>query len=173
MMEQLVSQLHFYNMVLVLAAGTVAGIWGLILFFREKRHAHPDVNAAVGSTDVAEKDANAVLEVEVKENRAVDIPKRTLNRPWRNTLIVTAILALLQGVLGITLVVLGQKPGSGTGLYYLHYVYGAIVALAIPVALTYATGGKNLRRDILIYSLAALILAAAGARALMTGLGLP
>ena len=94
---------------------------------------------------------------------------RTIYRPWRITLIVTAILALLQGLLGVTLVLLGQKPGTGTGLYYLHYVYGGIVALAIPVALTYATSGKNPRRDVLIFSIAALVLFAAGFRAWMTG----
>ena len=54
-------------------------------------------------------------------------------------------------------------------MYYLHYIYGAIVVLAIPVAVTYATGGKNLRRDVLIFSIAALILVAAAVRALMTG----
>src|SRR2546421_9748572 len=97
----------------------------------------------------------------------------TIYRPWRILLIFTAIVALLQGVFGILLVLLGLRPGTGTDLYYLHYVYGGIVALAIPVALTYATGGKNPRRDMLIYSLAALILVAAGARALMTALGLP
>lgn len=94
---------------------------------------------------------------------------RTIYRPWRITLIVTAILALLQGLFGVTLVLLGQKPGTGTGLYYLHYVYGGIVALAIPVALTYATSGKNPRRDVLIFSIAALVLFAAGFRAWMTG----
>lgn len=94
---------------------------------------------------------------------------RTIYRPWRITLIVTAALALLQGLFGVTLVLLGQKPGTGTGLYYLHYVYGGIVALAIPVALTYATGGKNPRRDVLIFSIAALVLFAAGFRAWMTG----
>ena len=76
----------------------------------------------------------------------------------------------LQALLGIILVLLGQKPGTGTGLYYLHYVYGAIVVLAIPIAITYATGGKNQRRDILIYSIAALVLVAAALRALTTGL---
>ena len=94
---------------------------------------------------------------------------RTIYRPWRITLIVTAILALLQGLFGVTLVLLGQKPGTGTGLYYLHYVYGGIVALAIPVAMTYATSGKNPRRDVLIFSIAALVLFAAGFRAWMTG----
>jgi len=90
-------------------------------------------------------------------------------RPWRILLIFTAIVALLQGVFGILLVLLGLRPGTGTDLYYLHYVYGGIVALAIPVALTYATSGKNVRRDVLVFSLAALVLFAAGFRAWMTG----
>jgi heme A synthase len=93
----------------------------------------------------------------------------TIYRPWRILLIFTAIVALLQGVFGIILVLLGLRPGSGTDLYYLHYVYGGIVALAIPVALTYATSGKNVRRDVLIFSIAALVLFAAGFRAWMTG----
>ena len=93
----------------------------------------------------------------------------TIYRPWRILLIFTAIDALLQGVFGILLVLLGQRPGTGTDLYYLHYVYGGIVALAIPVALTYATSGKNVRRDVLIFSIAALVLFAAGFRAWMTG----
>jgi len=93
----------------------------------------------------------------------------TIYRPWRILLIFTAIVALLQGVFGILLVLLGLRPGTGTDLYYLHYVYGGIVALAIPVALTYATSGKNVRRDVLIFSIAALVLFAAGFRAWMTG----
>jgi heme A synthase len=128
-MVDVISNLHFYNMVLVLASGAVTGVWGLILFFM----------------------------------------KKPINRPWRISLTATAVIATLQAVLGITLVLLGQKPGTGTGLYYLHYVYGAIVVLAIPIAITYATGGKNQRRDILIFSIAALILVAAAIRALMTG----
>ncbi|HZS76604.1 MAG TPA: hypothetical protein VFA41_08305 [Ktedonobacteraceae bacterium] len=129
-MVDVVANLHFFNMILVLASGTITGIWGLILFFMKK----------------------------------VEIP-----RQWRISLIFTAVVGLLQALLGITLVLLGQRPGTGTGLYYLHYVYGAIVALAIPVAVTYATGGKQPRRDILIYSIVALILVAAAVRALMTG----
>jgi heme A synthase len=125
-----ISNLHLFNMLLVLASGTISGIWGLVLFFT----------------------------------------KKTFNRPWRTTLIITAIVAALQALLGIILVLLGQRPGTGTGLYYLHYVYGAIVVLAIPVAVTYATGSKNQRRDILIFSIASLILVAAALRALTTGL---
>ncbi len=124
--------LHGWNMLLVLAAGLITGIWGLILYFRKK-------------TD-------------------------RIQPSWRIALIVTAILGLLQGVFGVIMLLGGLRPGSPSdSLYYLHYVYGGIVALVIPVAITYATGGKNIRRDVLIYSLAALILFAAGFRAWMTG----
>src|SRR5215831_17003364 len=129
-MLDVISNLHFYNMVLVLASGAVSAVWGFILFFM----------------------------------------KKPMNRPWRISLTVTAVIAALQAVLGITLVLLGQKPGTGTGLFYLHYVYGAIVVLIIPIAITYATSGKNQRRDILIFSIAALVLVAAALRALTTGL---
>jgi len=100
--------------------------------------------------------------------------KRAMPKLWRYLLWLTAILGALQGALGLTMVAMGQKPGMGNGLYYLHYVYGGIVALAIPiVAMTYTTGGKNLRRDLLILSIAALVLAAAGVRAWMTGPAVP
>ncbi len=96
--------------------------------------------------------------------------KRAMLKPWRIALIVTVALGCLQGLLGLTLVALGRHPGTGTGLYYLHYVYGGIVALGIPLAwLSFTTNGKDKRRDLLIYSIAALILVAAGIRAWMTG----
>ncbi len=96
--------------------------------------------------------------------------KRENLRPWRISLIVTLVLGLLQGVFGVTLLLLGQKPGGGTGLYYLHYVYGGIVALGIPLVwLSFTTNGKNRRQDLLIYSIGALVLLAAGVRAWMTG----
>ncbi len=96
--------------------------------------------------------------------------KEVINRPWKIALIVTAVDGLIQGLLGIVLVLLGQKPGTGTGLYYLHYVYGAIVILALPVAYTYAS--KKVRTTILIFAIAALVIAAAAARAMMTGLNI-
>lgn len=95
--------------------------------------------------------------------------KSTRFKEWNIALRTTVILGLLQALFGITMVISGLKPGTGTGLYYLHYVYGAITALGIPVALTYTTNGKNVRRDVLIFSIAALIIAAAAVRAWMTG----
>jgi heme A synthase len=130
-MLSFVLNLHFLNMILVLAISTITGVWGLILYFQKKE---------------------------------------VINRPWKIALIATAVDGLIQGLLGIILLLLGQKAGTGTGLYYLHYVYGAIVALGIPVAYTYAS--KNIRVTILIFSLVALAIAAAGVRAMMTGLGI-
>ena len=147
-----VQTLHLYNMILVLAVSLITGIWGLVLFFRM-----PKKVAVASSKEAAEAE------------KALDRPKETINQPWKIALIVTTIVGLIQGLLGITLVLMGQKPGGGS-LYYLHYVYGAIVILAIPVAYTYAS--KDLRRTVLILSLAALVIAAAGARAMMTGLGI-
>jgi hypothetical protein len=39
----------------------------------------------------------------------------------------------------------------------------------VPVAVTYATGGKKPRRDILLFSIIALVLVAAALRAFFTG----
>ena len=95
--------------------------------------------------------------------------KKDMNRAWLLALKITAGLAALQALFGIIMVASGLKPGGGTDLYYLHYVYGSIVALGIPVALTYTTSGKDKRKDLLIFSIAALIMLAAGVRAFMTG----
>ncbi|MBO0791183.1 MAG: hypothetical protein J2P36_09565 [Ktedonobacteraceae bacterium] len=96
--------------------------------------------------------------------------KKATSKIWYYGLYITAGLGALQALLGIILLVFGLKPGKpNDALYYLHYVYGTIVALGIPIGVTYATGGKNPRRDVLIFSLAAVVVAAAGVRALMTG----
>lgn len=152
-MLPIVLDLHLYNMVLVLTTSVITGIWGLILYFR-----FPKKKASEG---LKEEVAGA--------EKAIAASKETFNQPWKIALIITAIDGLLQGLLGMILVLLGQKPGGGS-LYYLHYVYGAIVLLAIPVAYTYAT--KDMRRTILVLSIAAWIIAAAGARGMMTGLGI-
>src|SRR5260221_8131442 len=141
-MLQVVVQLHFYNMVLVLAAGLIAGVWGLVLFFRERRSSSADKRKDADPANAPREAARSGGEG--KEDRAVDLPRRTLNRPWRISLIVTAILGALQAVLGIKLVLLGPRAPGGD-LYYLHYFHGCIVALDIPVAINYASANKNLR----------------------------
>ena len=152
-MTDIIANIHFLNALLVLVLGTITWVWGFIVYFFVLKKPAATTAASEGS----EQAVQAVTQVPAAY------------KAWRIALIVTAIDALLQALLGITLLLLGQRPGTGTGLYYLHYVYGAIVALAIPVAVTYATSGKHVRRDLLIFSIAALILVAAGVRGLMTG----
>jgi len=96
--------------------------------------------------------------------------KKPVIRQWRIMLIITLILGLLQAAFGLTMVAMGQKPGGGTGLYYLHYVYGGIVALGIPLVwLSFTTNGQDKRKDMLFYSIATLVMVAAAVRAWMTG----
>jgi heme A synthase len=96
--------------------------------------------------------------------------KKPVIQPWRIMLIITLVLGLLQAAFGLTMVALGTRPAGGEGPYYLHYVYGAIVALGIPLVwLSFATNGKNKRKDMLFYSITMLIMAAAAVRAWMTG----
>ena len=122
--------LHQYNPYLIVAAGAISGIWGLVLYFT----------------------------------------RRPLIKPWRIMLIITLVLGILQGLFGLIMVFWGLKPDGGKDLYYLHYVYGGIVALGIPLTwLSFTTNGKNQRKDLLIYSIAALVLVAAAIRAWMTG----
>jgi heme A synthase len=167
-MTDVIANVHFLNALLVLAVGTITGIWGLILyFFVLKKPAPAPATATVGSNEQAEKPGE--LETAEKAEKPAVIEAPGAYKTWRIALIITAVDGLLQALLGLILLAMGQRPGTGTGIYYLHYVYGAIVALAIPVAVTYATSGKHVRRDLLIFSIAALILVAAGVRGLMTG----
>jgi hypothetical protein len=98
------------------------------------------------------------------------ITKKPVIRQWSILLIITLVLGMLQAVFGLLLVALGQKPGGGTGLYYLHYVYGGIVALGIPLVwLSFTTNGNDRRKDMLFYSIATLVVVAAAIRAWLTG----
>ncbi len=96
--------------------------------------------------------------------------KRAVLRPWRIALLVSLAFGLLQGLLGLTMVIMGLKPGGGQGLYYLHYVYGGIVALGIPFTwVSFTAQEKDQRKHMLFYSIAALVMVAAAVRAWMTG----
>jgi hypothetical protein len=86
-----------------------------------------------------------------------------INSAFRVALMVTGALAFAQGAIGGVLWLSGDRPPDP-----LHYIYGIIVLAALPVAVTYTTG-KNVRRDLLWLSIAALVIFAAGVRAWMTG----
>ena len=88
-----------------------------------------------------------------------------LNRAFRVALWSAAGLGLLQALLGIVLVTQGCSPREG-----LHYVYGLIVLGAVPVAYVYSDQA-NVRRDIIIMSIAAAAVIGAAIRGLATGPG--
>lgn len=84
-------------------------------------------------------------------------------RVFRVLLTITAALGLLQAIVGGLMYLQGARPGDG-----LHFVYGGIVLLAIPVAYVYSDQAR-VRRDIIIMVIAALAVIGAAVRAFMTG----
>jgi heme A synthase len=99
------------------------------------------------------------------------VRRRAVDRALRVLLGVTVGVGITQGVVGGLLFLMGDRPPGGS-LSFLHFVYGAIVIAAIPVAYTYADN-KSVRRDMLIYTVGALVVVAAAVRAFMTGVGMP
>jgi hypothetical protein len=86
-----------------------------------------------------------------------------LRRIFRLLLQVTAGLGVLQAIFGGLLFLQGKHPAEG-----LHFVYGLIVLGAIPVAYVYSDQ-KQVRRHIVIMSIAVLAVVGAAIRALATG----
>jgi hypothetical protein len=75
----------------------------------------------------------------------------------------TAVLGVLQVLCGALLFLFGDRPAD-----QLHFVYGGIVLLAIPVAYVYSDQ-KDVRRDIIVMTIAAVAILGAAIRAIMTG----
>ncbi len=86
-------------------------------------------------------------------------------RAFRVLLGVTAAIGALQGLVGLLLLTQGAQPADK-----LHFVYGIIVLAAIPVAYVYSDQ-KEVRRDIIIMTIAAAAIIGAAIRAFMTGAG--
>ena len=84
-------------------------------------------------------------------------------RVFRIVLSVTAALGLVQDLVGGLLFLGAARPDEG-----LHFVYGAIVLLAIPVAFVYSDQ-QQVRRDIIIMTIAVVAVLGAAFRAFATG----
>lgn len=164
---------HLSMFFVLVTAGTICFFWGLwILIFR--RPASRAAAAAEQKGDVEQlaavnaEGANATPAQTKKEESAApsSAPAQPAISPlFRSALRVTGYLALFQAVLGGILVLMGGRPTD-----QLHYVYGLVVLLAVPVASVYASGKREqARRDLIIFLLAALVVAAAAVRAFMTG----
>lgn len=72
-------------------------------------------------------------------------------------------VVILQGIIGIALVLQGHRPGDS-----LHFLYGGVAFLTLPSAYLFSEHGAQ-RRDSLVFGLATLFLVGISIRAIGTG----
>ena len=84
-------------------------------------------------------------------------------RIFRIALWVTEGIGVLQAIFGVLLLSSGKNPSEP-----LHFVYGFIVVGAIPIAYVYSDQ-KDVRRDVIIMTIATFLIVGAAIRAYATG----
>ena len=139
-------QIHEDMAPVILAAGGITLICGIVVLILASRRGAP------APEPVSESASAASVTRSVPGMRV-----------FRVLLSITAALGLIQAIIGGLMYLNGARPGDG-----LHYVYGGIVLLAIPVAYVYSEQSQ-VRRDIIIMVIAVLAVIGAAVRALMTG----
>ena len=140
-------QIHEDMAPVILAAGGITLICGIVVLILASRR-----RGAPAPDSVSESASAASVTRSVPGMRV-----------FRVLLSITAALGLIQAIIGGLMYLNGARPGDG-----LHYVYGGIVLLAIPVAYVYSEQSQ-VRRDIIIMVIAVLAVIGAAVRALMTG----
>ena len=88
-----------------------------------------------------------------------DVPPRPL---FTHVLALAQTLVIAQATLGLVLLSEGDEPGQR-----LHFAYGLLPLLAI--AYPYALRGEDGRRNLLLFAVGSLLVAALAVRAYMTG----
>ena len=89
--------------------------------------------------------------------------RRTVPSPgYRATLVLTEGLFIAQGLLGVALFFSGNRPKDP-----LHWLYGVLLVIALPIAASY-TSGREDRRQSLIYGIIGIFMAGLCVRAFMT-----
>ncbi len=81
---------------------------------------------------------------------------------FRATLVLTEVLFILQGLVGVLMFASGRHPHDN-----LHWLYGVLLVIVLPIAATY-TSGREPRREPLVYGIAGLFMAGLTIRALTT-----
>jgi heme A synthase len=81
---------------------------------------------------------------------------------FRSTLVLTEGLFIVQGLLGIAIFLGGRRPHDN-----LHWLYGVLLVIVLPIALSY-TSGRNDRQQSLVFGLAGLFMVGLAIRALTT-----
>ena len=88
--------------------------------------------------------------------------RQPFNSAFRGALLIGVGLGVLQAVVGVALVLNGQRPIDN-----LHYLYGATVILTLPLVASYLSDKKISRP--LAYGLTTLFMAGLAIRAITTG----
>jgi heme A synthase len=82
---------------------------------------------------------------------------------WGALLILEGVI-LVQGLLGLAMALMRLWPARGG----IHFLYGVVMALALPLVYAY-TRGRDGRREQLIYSVVLVIMVGLTLRAITTG----
>ena len=82
---------------------------------------------------------------------------------YRATLVLTEGLFIVQGLVGIAMFLAGARPHDP-----LHWLYGPLLVIVLPIAASYLSG-RDSRREALVYGLATLFMFGLAIRAYMTG----
>ena len=82
---------------------------------------------------------------------------------YRATLVLTEGLFIVQGLVGIAMFLGGSRPHDP-----LHWLYGPLLVIVLPIAASYLSG-RDSRREALVYGLATLFMFGLAIRAYMTG----
>ncbi len=89
--------------------------------------------------------------------------KQAPSGSYRATLVLTEGLFIVQGLVGIAMFFGGARPHDP-----LHWLYGPLLVIVLPIAASYLSGRES-RREALVYGLAALFMFGLAIRAYMTG----
>lgn len=90
--------------------------------------------------------------------------KQGLDSSFWGALVISEVLILIQGALGVFMRIVGLLPARG----WVHFLYGIVGAIALPAAYLY-TRGRDDRRDILIYVVVIIFQIGIFMRAMVTG----
>ncbi len=88
--------------------------------------------------------------------------KQPASGGYRSTLVMTELLFVLQGLVGLALLLTGARLRDG-----LHVLYGVVLVLVLPIAASY-TAGHERRREPLVFGLVGVFMLGLTIRALMT-----
>lgn len=86
----------------------------------------------------------------------------TVSSSYRSTLVLTEALFVLQGLIGVGLFAGGPRPKDP-----LHWLYGILLVITLPIAATYPAAREE-RRQPLVYGIAGIFMAGLCLRAWMT-----